>query len=136
VAYNTGSEDDRRSALRAIADLTKIQMSLSTGAILVSATFLNDFYNDKGLPLLMVSWLLFVISIVFGFFALGQYISQLAESEIKPRRSALEWLNLAQWVGLAAALVLFAIFVILNVTAETQGEKDETAALVSRLISG
>ncbi len=116
---NTGTEGDRREALKAIADLTRIQIGLSTGAVILSATFLEKFYKGEVLETLVAAWACFGLSVLFGLMAYGQYVSQLAESNLTVRRGALECLSLLQWAALAAALGLFGYFVVTNVTAGT-----------------
>jgi MFS family permease len=115
-SHNQGTEEDRRHALDAIADFTKLLITLATGTVVLSATFLEKFYKGHSLTLLIASWAVIGLSVALGVIAFGQYISQLAESELKPRRSAVEGWNLAQLIAFGAGVVLFAIFAVQNVT--------------------
>jgi cytochrome c oxidase assembly factor CtaG len=68
------------------------------------------------LALLIAAWSLIGLSVALGVAAFGQYISQLAESNIKPRRTAIEGWNLAQLITFLLGVILFAIFTVQNVT--------------------
>lgn len=129
--YNQGSETDRRSALAAIDDFTKLLITLATGTVALSATFLSQFYRGRDLTLLVLAWLSLGVSILAGSLAHGSRISQLAESRIKPRRSALEGLNLLQWLLLLGGGAAFGVFVISNVTAKPNVELTTDRVAVS-----
>jgi hypothetical protein len=116
VEYNTGTGEDRRKAIDAISDYNKLLISLATGTIVLSATFLEKFYRGTSLHLLILAWAALGLSVVFGLFSYGEYINQLAESNIKPRHGRLEILSLFQWGELFAGVVLFGFFVVNNVT--------------------
>lgn len=117
-SHNGGTEEDRRDALDAIADFTKLLVSLATGTVVLSATFLETFYEGRSINLLITSWSLTGLSVLLGVVAFGQYIAQLAESNLKPRQSGVEYLNLAQLLTFAIGVALFAIFAVKNVTAK------------------
>lgn len=116
ASYNTGDETDRRKALDGIFDFTKLLISLATGTVVLSATFLEKFYKGVALNLLIASWASLGASVVLGLIAAGAYIAQLAESDIRPRRSALEILNLLEWLFLIGGITALAVFTVKNVT--------------------
>jgi hypothetical protein len=113
--YNTGDEKDRRHALDGITDFTKLLITLATGTIVLSATFLEKFYKGHSLALLIAAWSTIALSVILGVLALGQAISQFSESDIRPRRSAVEVLNLLQFLAFLAGIVMFSIFAVNNV---------------------
>lgn len=115
--YNQGTEDDRREALRGAVDYTKLLTTFATGAVVLTATFLDSLYAGRNIELLIVSWIAFGLSVLAGLIAFGEYVSQFSESTLKARRGTMEFANFAQWILVAAGAVFFAIFAISNVTA-------------------
>ena len=113
---NTGSEQDRRAALQAIADWTRIVTSLSAGSIMLSATFLQQFYQGEAFWLLVSSWELFGLSVFVGLIGMGQRISQLAESDFRVRGGTLENLGLIQSGAFLAAVITFFLFALQNIS--------------------
>jgi len=116
--YNAGSEDDLRKALDAISDYIKTLITIATGSVALSATFLANLYHGRAISVLVSAWSVLGISVVFGLVAIGEVIAQLAESSLRPRRGALEYLALLQLLALLAGLALFAWFAVSNVTAK------------------
>jgi len=116
---NKGSEQDRRSALQAVAEYTSVLLGLSTGSVVLSATFLDRFYHGEALWLLTSSWSLFALSILLGLLTMGQRIRQLAESELQVRGGSLELTSLLQWTSFLAAVVLFFTFALQNLPTDS-----------------
>jgi hypothetical protein len=114
--YNKGEPEDRRRALSGAVDYTKLLTTLATGTIVLTATFLGEFYAGHMLSLLIASWAALGLSVLAGLVAFGEYISQLAESKLQVRRGLMEGANLLQWFLLVAGVALFAIFAVSNVT--------------------
>jgi hypothetical protein len=110
------SREDKSQALVSIYDFIKLLITLATGTVVFSATFLDSFYKDRGLSLLIISWVLMVVSVVFGLFAAGQYIRQLDRSDLTVRRGKLEVFSVVQIASLAVAVLLFLVFALTNVT--------------------
>jgi hypothetical protein len=114
--YNKGEEADRRKALDSIYDYIKTLITLATGTIAVSATFLGkDVPHSKSVDWLIASWVVLGISIVIGIVGMGEYINQYAESNIKPRRSFAEVLSFLQVLALLGGLACLAYFAVQNV---------------------
>lgn len=109
--------DNKLRALDAIQGLTKLLITLATGTVVLSATFLDNFYAGKSLALLIIAWGCLGASVLVGVVALAQYISQLDSSDLTVRRGLLEWLNSGQSLLLFGGVALFAIFALRNVTA-------------------
>jgi hypothetical protein len=113
--YNTGTDADRRKALDSIYDYTKTVITVATGTVALTATFLGkDLYQGTSLGLIVASWTCLGVSILFGIVGMGTYISQYAESDIRPRRSGAEYASLVQVLGLVAGLVLLGLFALDN----------------------
>src|SRR3712207_581915 len=111
MTYNTGSENDRRKALDSIYDYNKTLITLATGTIALSATFLGEeLYRGVALPFVIWSWATLGMSVLVGVVGLGAYISQYAESDVRPRRGASEYLSLVQVITLLAGLILLGMF--------------------------
>jgi len=114
--YNQGKDEDRRKALDSIYDYIKTLITLATGTIALSATFLaKDMPHSKGVWWLISSWIVLGASILMGIIGMGQYISQYAESSIKPRHSGAEYLSLVQVLALWGGLACLAYFAVQNV---------------------
>src|SRR4051794_34756389 len=113
--YNTGTDADRRKALDSIYDYNKTVITIATGTVALTATFLGkDLYQGTALPFIILSWVCLGASILFGIVVMGAYISQYAESDIRPRRSSIEYLSLVQVLSLIFGLVLLGLFAIDN----------------------
>src|ERR687890_1659209 len=109
--YNTGKDADRRKALDSIYDYNKTVITIATGTVALTATFLGkDLYRGTALPLIIASWVCLGASILFGIVVMGAYISQYSESDIRPRRSSIEYLSLIQVLSLISGLVLLGLF--------------------------
>jgi hypothetical protein len=115
--YNSGNADDRRKALDSVYEYNKTLITVATGTIALSATFLKDLYAGKALGVLIASWILLALSVFAGMIGMGGYISQYAESDIQPRRALPEFASLAQLLGVVTGLALLGIFAIQNATA-------------------
>jgi hypothetical protein len=115
--YNQGTGDDRREALKGAVDYTRLLTTLATGAVVLSATFLDKFYAGRDVGLLIASWVVLGASVLAGLFAVGEYVNQFAESTLRVRRDTMEVMNLLQFILMVAGVVLFAVFVVLNVRA-------------------
>ncbi len=72
------------------SDIVKLLITLSTGVITFTVTFSKDlfgnFSNAHCLFLLLVSWIILVCSIIFGFLTLGAMVGNLS----KTKKSELE----------------------------------------------
>ena len=113
--YNQGNDEDRRKALDSIYDYIKTLITLATGTVALSATFLaKDMPHSNGVRWLVASWIVLGASICAGIIGMGQYIGQYAESNIKPRRSGAEYISLVQVLALLAGLAFLAIFAVVN----------------------
>jgi hypothetical protein len=110
--------DDQREALKGAVDYTKLLITLATGTVVISATFLDKFYAGKDSGLLIAAWIVLGVSVVVGFLAHGEYIRKLAESNLAIKNTGIEHANLGQFALAIAGVVLFAIFVVSNVTAK------------------
>lgn len=116
AGYNSGSLDDRRKALDAISDYVKTLITIATGSVALSATFLKDLYHGRALSLLVWAWSLLGASVLFGLVAIGGVVAQLAESDLRPRRGIVEYMALLQLLAALAGLALFAWFAVRNVS--------------------
>lgn len=111
------SEAPAARAARVIDDYTKLLITLATGVTALSATFLSNLYRGHALNDFAWAWILLGVSVLAGIFARGTYIAQLADNELKPRRSLLEVLSVVQWTTLVAGVVVLTIGVLTNLRA-------------------
>lgn len=117
MPYNSGKPEDLRTALGATTDMARLLFAVAAGAVVLSVTFLEKVYVGHALVLLVIAWLLLGLSLLMGYISFGLYVSQLAESELLPRRTALEKFALAQFALAFVGLVLFAVFAQQNIAA-------------------
>jgi hypothetical protein len=114
--YNTGDKDDKRAALTMVATYATSLLTLATATIALSATFIKDLYQGQDLWALLMAWGLLAASMVAAFLTLGQNISLLAESDLRPRRGLIEILGLVHLILVLAGLAFFAFFAVQNAT--------------------
>ena len=110
---DTGTE----KAGRVIDHYTKLLITLATGVVALSATFLSNFYRGHDVGKFTAAWVVLGVSVVAGIFARGAYIAQLAESNVRPRQSLLELFSIVQWTTLVAGVVLLTLAVRANLDA-------------------
>lgn len=69
-------------------DMVKLLITLSTGVITFTVTFSKDIFGDlsnmKCIWLLMVSWIIFTLSMVLGFSTLGAMVGTLSKASTEP----------------------------------------------------
>ncbi|WAZ20187.1 hypothetical protein STRCI_001286 [Streptomyces cinnabarinus] len=119
--HNTGEPEDKRAALNTIGTLTNSLITLATGTLALTVALLKSIYGEGDWEWAMwTGWGLLAGSVLLGFVVLGQQISLLAESDLKPRGGLLEWLGLIHLLTVTAGLVLLAIFAQQNVGVGTK----------------
>ena len=109
--------NDKKEALKGALGLTKHQITLATGAIVFSGTLLKLLLKPEEaakLPsnLLFTSWGLLALSLLFGIFASGRYITQLSQSKYDIEDKLLATFGRIQQVAFFSGIVLFFIFAI------------------------
>jgi hypothetical protein len=109
-------ERDPYRGLEAALEFSKLLVTLATGSIVLSATFLEKFYRGHDRWELIASWTSFGVSVFVGLLVFGQYISQLEAENLKVRRGPLEVLSLIQMATLLAGMAFLALFAVTNVT--------------------
>jgi hypothetical protein len=103
-------------ALQSYVDLAKLEITLATGTVVFSGTFLKDLLGasirSAGPPfqVLFLSWGLLVLSIVVGLFFVGRSVTLLASDNVKADDAWLDWFGRAQQGAFLFGLVLFGIF--------------------------
>jgi hypothetical protein len=110
--------EDQRQALQGVVDYTKLLITLATGTVVISATFLDKFYAGEDKGLLIAGWVLLGVSVFAGFLAHGHYISKLGRSNLAVKGGGMETSNLVQLGCVVFGVVLFTIFVLFNLTAQ------------------
>lgn len=114
---NDQQEHSQHPVLDAIVGFMKLEITLATGSVVLSATFLDSIYRGHSIWSLIVAWVLFGLSIIFGFLVHGEYITRLISQNLEVRRGErIEIWALLQTVFLFAAFAFFASFAVANVT--------------------
>ena len=111
--------DLRKKSLDFTLEWSKQIITLSTGIVVLSATFLSDMPSIKigSVNLLRISWGLFIVSILFGIVVIGGLIAQLNQGKpekINAFANPIRISSLIQIISFIGGLILFAIFAILN----------------------
>ena len=114
----TGQANDKKEALKGALDLTKQQITLATGAIVFSGTLLKVLLEPEEaakLPSgwLFTSWGLLALSLMFGLFASGRYVTQLSESRYEIEDKLLVIFGRIQQVAFFLGIILFFVFAAL-----------------------
>ncbi|MBT2491386.1 hypothetical protein J7E96_23250 [Streptomyces sp. ISL-96] len=119
--HNTGIAEDKRAALNSIGTLTNSLITLATGTLALTVALLKNIYGDHLVWAMWLGWGLLAASIFIGVVVLGQQISLLAESALKPRGGLLEWLGLIHLIFVVAGLVFLGFFAAANVEVGATG---------------
>jgi hypothetical protein len=112
------STNDKKEALKGVLDLAKQQITLATGIIVFSGTLLKIFLEpEEAIELpsswLFASWGLLVLSLVFGLFVSGRYITQLSQSQYEIEDRLLAFFSRVQQVLFLAGIIVFGVFAVL-----------------------
>ncbi len=114
IKRKTKNKDGK--ALSFLDSTTKQIITLSTGSIVLTATFLDKIVGDslsyKGY--LICSWVSFSLAIVFGLLVLGAIIRNSNNNECDVYKNNTRWLSLFQYFSFLIGLVAFWIFALLN----------------------
>jgi hypothetical protein len=114
TSYNTGKPTDLGKALDSVYDYNKTLITVATGTVALSATFLKDLYVGEALGLVIAAWITLGLSVFAGMVGMGAYVSQYAESDLKPRRALPEYASLVQLLAVVVGLCLLGGFAIKN----------------------
>jgi hypothetical protein len=110
-----GSATGKREALSSVVGLARLLLSLAIGTIVLSGTLLQAIYVGRCLLLLEIAWILLAVSLFWGYRVHARYITQLNKSELEVRKSPIERFSRNQVLSVAAGLIFFAIFVVVNI---------------------
>ena len=106
-------------ALTAIANYSRLQLTLAAGAVILSATFLDRLYQGEVLWSLILAWVGFGLSFLFSLLVHGAHIKHLIENDLVIKRGErMELWSLIQTVFLIIGIAAFAYFAVANVTAD------------------
>ncbi|MBI4286288.1 MAG: hypothetical protein HY670_10410 [Chloroflexi bacterium] len=119
---NSSGQSDKGNGsqgVKSIADLAKLQITLATGTIVFSGTFLKDLVKgplpDNLRNLVIISWILFGAAILFGVLIHGRYITLVSRSDYDVGDITLVVLGVLQQVSFFAGVTFFGIFATLAV---------------------
>ena len=109
---------DKKEALKGALDLAKHQITLATGVVVFSGTLLKVLLEPKQLSelpscWLFASWGVSILSIIFGLFASGRYVTQLSKSNYDIEDRFLTGLTRSQQISFFLGIALFGIFAAL-----------------------
>lgn len=110
-------EDGKKDSIKLVQDITKILITLATGILTLSATFLQNIVGDCPTSkfLIFVSWILITLSITAGIFTLSSLINLLKNNKYEPFAPQTKAPAIIQWITFVAGVTLFWIFVIVNI---------------------
>lgn len=118
---DTEQMNNKKEALKGVLDLAKQQITLATGAVVFSGTILNILLGPKKIielqsGWLFISWGLLIVSIIFGLFVNGRYVTQLSASQYEITDKWLSWLSRIQQISFLLGILIFVIFAALSWT--------------------
>ena len=112
------SSDGPRESVKLVEDITKQILTLTTGVLALSSTFIKilitPISTPQCIPILFISWSLFTLSIVGGLFTLSSIVNKLKNNEYKPFALCTVIPAILQWSFFILAFVLLWIFVTVN----------------------
>ncbi|MFA4819957.1 MAG: hypothetical protein WC613_03275 [Candidatus Aenigmatarchaeota archaeon] len=102
-------------ALKSAESLSKQIMTLSTGIIVLSATFLKDFFSKPiHLEILGASWIFLSISIILGLLSLGAIIDNMNRHKYDIHEGHARKMTLIQEIAFFLGIIGFWVFALLN----------------------
>lgn len=116
---DTGSkeQEQRIEAVKAALEWSKQVLTLATGTLVLSGTFIKDIFKStvKNPNLIMVSWILMSLSVLFGILFLGKMVSILNEKKGKEVDvySGM-WVGVTHVTAFFLGLIFFVFFVYRN----------------------
>jgi hypothetical protein len=114
--HNTGSLEDKRSAMKEMASYAVSVNTVAVATLAFTVGLINNIHHARYEWALQWGWGLLLGSVLFAFLVIGQYASQLARSIIKPRQGPLEWLLLLAFVCLMVGLCFVTVFGFNNIS--------------------
>lgn len=114
---NSGEmKEGRKDSVKLVQDITKLLITLATGVLTLSATFLNNIVGDYPTSefLIFVSWILITLSIVAGIFTLSSLVNLLKNDIYEPFAPQTTAPAIIQWITFVVGITFFWIFVIVN----------------------
>ena len=108
--------DGRKDSIKIVQDITKQLITLASGILALSATFLRSIVGSSptAICLICTSWILITASIVFGILTLSSLVNKLKNNKYEPFATPTTIPAIIQWVTFIAGITFFWIFVIVN----------------------
>jgi hypothetical protein len=111
--------EDKKEALRSFIDLGKQHITLASGVVAVTATFIKQITGDGGrsdapLALLVAAWSSLFLSILFGLLFHGRGVTLMAESNHDVDDRLLSLLGQIQQVAFLVGIALLLTYVGLS----------------------
>lgn len=105
-----------KEAIKLVQDITKQILTLTTGILALSATFIKILIPDapRLIAILFFAWFLFTVSIIGGLFTLSSIVHKLEKEEYEPFAKCTEIPARVQWICFIVGFVLLWIFVTFN----------------------
>ena len=108
--------DGSKDAVYLAQDITKQIITLTTGVLVLSATFVKIFITSSPdyFIILISAWSLLTLSIVGGLFTLSSMVNNLKNNKYEPFSKHTTIPAITQWISFILGFILFWIFVALN----------------------
>jgi hypothetical protein len=121
--------DRKVKAVETALELAKQLLTLSSGFIALSVTFMKDIFGNNPLSpcLIIYSWGAFTVSILCGLVQIGALTSLLNQrTDEKINIDSTRVTGLAQWIAFFIAIVLFGFFATKNLSVRGNVEHKTT----------
>jgi len=108
--------DGCKDAVYLTQDITKQIITLTTGVLALSATFVKIFITSspENFIILIFAWSLLTFSIIAGLFTLSSMVNNLKNNKYEPFSIYTTIPAITQWICFILGFILFWIFVALN----------------------
>ena len=109
------NSDGKKDSIKLVQDITKQLITLASGILVLSATFLSDIIRSPSSSILLtLSWTSITLSIVAGLLTLSSLVNNLKKNIYEAFRKETTLPAIFQWVFFVSGIVLFWIFIVVN----------------------
>ena len=113
---NGNSQEGPKEAVKLVQDITKQVLTLTTGVLALSATFINTLlpHAPRFIVILFFAWGLFTFSIIGGMFTLSSIVNKLKNNKHEPFAKSTTIPAVIQWLCFILGFILLWVFVLNN----------------------
>ena len=114
------NDDGPKESIKLVQDITKQILTLTTGVLALSATFIKTFLTPTStpqcIPVIYISWSLFTLSIIGGLLTLSSIVNKLTRGEYAPFAFCTVLPAIFQWIFFILGFIFLWVFVGINLS--------------------